>query len=337
VTDEIATTPVEPPPRPRMPNGARKRTEQFEELAAAGGAILTERPASVWRIALRRFLRRKTGVAGLILVSFLTAVAIIAPLIAPYGETEVLIGVEDVEKREAPCIHLLGCDESKPQHILGIDGNFRDQYSRILYGARVSLTLGLTTVTFAIVVGATIGAIAGYWGGWLDNLLMRIMDVVLGFPALILAIAIVSVLGYGLRNALLAIAIVTIPQYARVMRASVLSIKEIDYVAASKALGASSSRILLTRIVPNALTPLVVLGTLGIATVILEAAGLSFLGVGAQPPQAEWGSMLAAERNQVFSAPHLVFFPGLAIMITVLGFNLMGDGLRDALDPTLNE
>jgi peptide/nickel transport system permease protein len=166
---------------------------------------------------------------------------------------------------------------------------------------------------------------------------MRIMDVILGFPSLLLAIAIVAVLGPGLRNALLAIAIVTLPAYARVMRASVLSIKELDYVAASRALGASRMRILLVRVVPNAMTPIVVLSSLGIASAILDAAGLSFLGLGAQPPKPEWGTMLGSERNQVFNAPHLVFFPGIAIMITVLGFNLLGDGLRDALDPRLND
>jgi peptide/nickel transport system permease protein len=214
------------------------------------------------------------------------------------------------QRFEKPCVHLLGCDPEKPQHILGIDGNVRDQFSRIVYGSRVSLTLGISTVTIAILVGATIGAVAGYKSGWIDNLLMRIMDVVLGFPGFLLAIAIVAALGPGLRNTLIALAIVTIPQYARVMRASVLSIKEIDYVAASEALGASSWRILLTRIAPNAITPLIVLGTLGIASAILEAAGLGFLGLGAQPPQAEWGSMLAANRNRVFSDPHLVFFPG---------------------------
>jgi len=171
----------------------------------------------------------------------------------------------------------------------------------------------------------------------LDNVIMRIMDVILGFPSLLLAIAIVAALGRGIRNTLLAIAIVSIPVYARVMRASVLAIKELDFVAASRALGASRMRILITRVVPNALTPLVVIGTLGIATAILDMAAFGFLGLGAQPPAAEWGSMLAAERNQVFSAPHLVFFPGLAIMITVLGFNLLGDGLRDALDPSLHD
>ena len=312
-----------------------RKTAALEALATDQN--LLEHPASVWRLAMRRFFRRKNGVAGLVIVGFMALVAIFAPLLAPYDPNQVLIGKEDVQKRSAPCVHVLGCDEEQPQHVMGTDGNVRDFYSRILYGSRVSLTLGFSTVTVAILIGAAFGAVAGYWGGWLDNTVMRVMDVILGFPALILAIAIVAALGPGIRNALIAIAIVSIPAYARVMRASVLSIKEVDYVAASQALGASSMRILMTRILPNSLTPLVVLGTLGIATVILEAAGLGFLGLGAQPPQAEWGSMLAAERNQVFSAPHLVFFPGLAIMITVLGFNLMGDGLRDALDPTLNE
>ena len=247
-----------------------------------------------------------------------------------------LIGKEDIGPRDPPCVHILGCDEDIPQHIMGTDGNVRDEFSRVIFGSRVSLTLGFFTVTIALLVGSLFGAIAGYVGGWLDNIIMRIMDVILGFPSLLLAIAIVAVLGPGLQNALIAIAIVTIPAYARVMRAQVLAIKESDYVSASIALGASPRQILTRRVVPNALTPLVVLATLGVATAILEAAGLSFLGLGAQPPAAEWGSMLASERNNLFTAPHLVFFPGLAIMITVLGFNLMGDGLRDALDPTLN-
>ena len=298
---------------------------------------LLSSPTALWKTALRRLFRRKTGIVGMILVGFMIFLAIGAPVLAPYDPLEVLIGKEDVRKRAAPCIHLLGCDSTKPQHILGVDGNFRDVLSRIIYGARVSLSLGFTTVFFAVTVGMFLGAVAGYWGGWLDNLIMRVMDVILGFPSLLLAIAIVAVLGPGLRNALLAIAIVTLPAYARVMRASVLTIKELDYVAASRALGASKLRILLVRIVPNALTPIVVLSTLGIATAILDAAGLSFLGLGAQPPTAEWGTMLGSERNQVFSAPHLVFFPGLAIMITVLGFNLLGDGIRDALDPRLND
>ena len=294
-------------------------------------------PTALWKMTLRRLIRRKSGIVGIVLVGGMTLVALAAPLIAPYDPQQVLIGIEDVKKRSAPCIHVLGCDETRPQHILGIDGNVRDLFSRIIYGARVSLSIGFTTVTFAVFFGVSLGAIAGYVGGWIDNVIMRIMDVILGFPAFLLAIAIVAVLGPGLRNALLAIAIVTLPAYARVMRASVLSIKELDYVAASRALGASGTRILLVRVLPNAMTPVVVLATLGVAGAILDAAGLSFLGLGAQPPTPEWGTMLGSERNQVFSAPHLVFFPGIAIMITVLGFNLLGDGLRDALDPRLND
>lgn len=295
---------------------------------------LLEQPGAMWRIVVRRFLQRKVGIIGLSLVIFMIMVAVFAPLIAPYDYRENFIGQPGEERWLPPCVNVLGCDGQ--QHLMGLDGNVRDFFSRVIYAARVSLPLGFTTVLIAIVVGTIIGAIAGYFGGWTDNILMRIMDVVLGFPSLILAIAIVFVLGPGIRNTLLAIAIVTIPQYARVMRASVLSIKEVDYVSASRALGASSWRVLATRVVPNALTPLVVLGTLGVATVILEAAALGFLGLGAQPPTPEWGAMLAAERARIFTAPHLMIFPGLAIMITVLGFNLMGDGLRDALDPTLN-
>jgi ABC-type dipeptide/oligopeptide/nickel transport system permease subunit len=315
---------------------SRKSQVATLEALAEEGRFL-EKPATVWRTAWRRLVRRKTGVTGMVIIGFLLLVAVLAPVLAPYDPNQSLIGIEEIKRRDPPCIHLLGCDPAIPQHILGIDGNARDQLSRVIFGSRISLFIGLTTVSFAIVIGATLGAVAGYWSGWIDNIIMRVMDVVLGFPALLLAIAIVAVIGPGLRNALIAIAIVTLPQYARVMRASVLQIKELDYVAASQALGASGRRILLTRIVPNALTPLVVLGTLGIASAILEAAGLSFLGLGAQPPLAEWGTMLGTERNQVFSAPHLVFFPGLAIMLTVLGFNLLGDGLRDALDPRLNE
>ncbi len=308
-----------------------------EELAAqAAEADLTAAPLSQWRLAARRFRQRKSGMIGLFIVTTLVFMAFLAPLLAPYDPNEVLIGKEEVGPRDSPCVYILGCDEEIPQHVMGTDGNVRDEFSRVIYGSRVSLTLGFFTVTIALIIGSALGAIAGYIGGGLDNIVMRVMDVILGFPSLLLAIAIVSVLGPGLRNALIAIAVVSIPAYARVMRAQVLSIKETEFVSASLALGASPAQLLIRRVVPNALTPLVVLATLGIATAILEAAGLSFLGLGAQPPTAEWGSMLASERNQVFTAPHLVFFPGLAIMITVLGFNLMGDGMRDALDPTLN-
>jgi peptide/nickel transport system permease protein len=295
------------------------------------------RSNSLFRVTLRSIFRQRSAIIGGTILIFLVLVAIFAPWIAPYDPEEVLIGKEDITKRAKPCIHLLGCPEDEPQHILGVDGNVRDEFSRVIFGTRVSLFIGFTTVGFAIIVGTLLGAIAGYIGGWLDNVIMRFMDVLLAFPSLLLAIAIVTVLGRGLQNALLAIAIVSIPRYARVIRGSVLSIREQEFVSASQALGGGHFHILFRRILPNAIPPLIVQGTLGIAAAILEAAALSFLGLGAQPPTPEWGTMLGSERNQVFTAPHLVFFPGLAIMITVLSFNLLGDGLRDAIDPRLKE
>jgi peptide/nickel transport system permease protein len=297
---------------------------------------LAGKPTSLWRTTMRRLFQRRSAIVGMAMLGILATTAILAPVIAPFAPDQVLIGIEEgVKKRSGPCIHLLGCPEDQPEHILGVDGNVRDFFSRMIYGSRFSLIIGFTTVGFAIVIGTTLGALAGYLGGWIDNTIMRVMDVLLAFPSLLLAIAIVSVLGPGLINTLLAIGIVSIPAYARVMRSSVLSVKETDFVAASRALGAGTVRILLVSVLPNAITPLIVLGTLEIASAILSAAALSFLGLGAQPPTPEWGSMLSAERNQVFTAPHLVFFPGLAITLTVLGFNLLGDGLRDALDPRL--
>ncbi len=294
-------------------------------------------PSSLWRDTLRHLLEQRSAVVGLIILSALILVAIFAPVLATHAPTEDVIGVEQgARRRQPPCIHLLGCPEDRPQHYFGLDGNLRDLYSRVLYGARISLTVGLAAVGFGIVAGTLIGLFTGYVGGWLDNALMRFMDVLLAFPSLLLAIAIVTVLGPGIVNALLAIGIVSTPTYARIMRASVLSIKELDFVTADRALGVPPLRILFRRILPNALTPLIVQATLGIATAIVEIAGLSFLGLGAQPPTPEWGTMISAERNQVFSAPHLILFPGIALVLTVLGFNLLGDGLRDALDPRLN-
>lgn len=295
------------------------------------------RSNSLWRLTLRRIFKQRNAVAGMIILGFLILVAIFAPLIAPYDPIQVLIGVENVKAREAPCVHLFGCPADKPQHIMGMDGNVRDLFSRIVYGTRVSLSVGLGAVAFAIVMGTLMGAFAGYLGGWVDNVIMRLLDVLMAFPGLLLAITIISVLGRGLQNALLAIAIVSIPVYARVVRASVLSVKESPYVLASRALGGNHLHVLFRRIMPNAIPPLIVRGTLGVGGAILEAAALSFLGLGAQPPTPEWGNMLGTERSQVFAAPFLVFFPGIAIMITVLGFNLFGDGLRDAIDPRLHQ
>jgi ABC-type dipeptide/oligopeptide/nickel transport system permease subunit len=293
------------------------------------------RSNSLWRLTIRRLFKQRSALFGLSVLVVLVIVAVFAPVIAPYDPAEVLIGKEDVKKRAAPCIHLLGCPEDQPQHLMGTDGNVRDMFSRIVYGTRISLQVGIIVVTIAVIAGTTLGAIAGYAGGVIDNIIMRLMDIVLAFPFFLLAIALVFVLGAGLTNAMLAIAIISIPSYARVVRSTVLSVRETDYVEASRALGASTFQILFRRILPNALPPLIVLATLGIATAILDTAALSFLGLGAQEPVAEWGTMLGRERNQIFSAPHLVFIPGLCISITVLAFNLLGDGLRDALDPRL--
>jgi len=310
-------------------------SQQLQTIAKLEAEGLSLESASLWTITRRRLLRRKSAIVGMVILGILIIIALTAQWIAPYNPLQPLIGLEKVSKREAPCIHAFGCDPSRPQHIMGTDGNVRDEFSRLLYGARLSLMIGLSTVTFAIFIGTILGSLSGYLGGWVDNIIMRVMDVLLAFPSLLLAIAIVTVLGPGLINALLAIGIVSIPTYARVVRASVLSIREMEYVSATRALGGNMTQILFRRILPNALTPLIVQGTLGIATAILDAAALSFLGLGAQPPTPEWGSMLGAERNQVFTAPHLVFLPGIAIALTVLSFNLLGDGLRDALDPRL--
>jgi peptide/nickel transport system permease protein len=311
----------------------REHEIEFELETAAGA---TPPPSGgLWRDAFRELRNKRSAVVGAVMLAVLLFVAVFAPLLAPYDPTEVLFD-QGVAPRDKPCVHLLGCDRDLPQHVLGIDGNGRDFFSRMLYGSRISLIAGFSAVAFAVTIGTFVGLIAGFFGGRTDNVLMRLMDVLLAFPALLLAITVVTVLGPGLINAVLAIAIVTIPQYARVIRSSVLSVREQDYVAADRALGVTPVRILWNRILPNSITPLIVQATLGVATAVLEIAALSFLGLGVQPPAAEWGSMLAAERNQVFTSPHLVFFPGLAIMWNVLAFNLLGDGLRDALDPRLN-
>lgn len=289
--------------------------------------------------AIKNIRRNRSAIIGLAIIGFMIAIALLAPVIAPFEPNLSMIGQPGHSGRlpgQPPCIHLLGCPVEQVQHLMGLDLNARDMFSRILYGARVSLVVGFTSVLFSIFIGSFLGLVAGYASGLIDNLIMRAMDVLLAFPSLLLAIAIVTVLGPGLQNALLAIAVVSLPAYARLARASVLALKESEFVTANRALGAGPFRILFVQILPNALTPLIVQGTLGIAGAVLDAAALSFLGLGAQPPTPEWGAILSEGRNRVFTEPHLVFFPGLAIMITVLGFNLLGDGLRDALDPRLN-
>jgi peptide/nickel transport system permease protein len=279
------------------------------------------KPTGLWQDALRRLLRNKLAVVGIGIFTVFLLSAFLAPWLAPYDP----IKQELITRREPP----------SSEHLLGIDEVGRDILSRIIFGARTSLQVGVGSVSFAIIIGVLVGAVSGYLGRWVDSIVMRLMDILLAFPSMLLAIAIVSILGPGLMNMLYAIAIVSIPQYARIVRASVLSVKEQDYILAARAIGCPPSHILFRNVLPNCLTPLIVQATLGIATAILDAAGLSFLGLGAQPPTPEWGAMLGRGRGSVFTAPHIVFFPGLAIMLTVLGFNLLGDGLRDALDVRL--
>jgi peptide/nickel transport system permease protein len=326
----------------------------------------------LWYEAGRDLLtRRRSGQVGLAIIITLVLIAFLAPTLATHEPNDVLIGKEEgLKRRQSPCVRAFSnlpdvpvlnafrCEEGQPEHFFGTDGNGRDLFSRVLYGSRVSLKVGIYTVSLAVIVGMLFGAIAGYVGAWVDNGLMRIMDVLLAFPSLILAIAINAALlqlaqdsflsqglgfmqralGFediGLLTALISIAIVSIPTYARVVRSQILSIKEQEFVTAARAIGAGHRRILFRAIMPNATAPLIVAATLGIATAILDTAALSFLGLGAQPPTAEWGAMIGAERNQMFTAPHLILFPGLAIVVTVLAFNLLGDGLRDSLDPRM--
>ena len=305
--------------------------------AQALAARVAELPAGrgVVADAAANLLRNRSAIVGLTILGFLFLMAITAPVIAPYDPTRSLIDLGE-KIYTPPCIHALGCPVGQPEHFAGLDQNARDEFSRVIFGSRISLLIGFTTVGFAIVLGVIFGAVSGYTGGWTDNGIMRVMDVLLAFPSLLLAIAIVTLLGPGLNNALIAIGVTQIPIYARVVRASVISVKELDFVTAERALGASPFRILFRRILPNSLTPLIVQGTLGIATAVLDAAALSFIGLGSQPPAAEWGRMIGDAKDQIFTSPNLIFFPGVALSLTVLAFNLLGDGLRDALDPRLN-
>jgi len=283
-----------------------------------------------------RILHSRSAVVGLVMIVIMLIVAVGADFIATHDPIKPMFGVAGEVAplpRKGPCVPWSGCTE--PMHLMGLDQNARDVFSRVIYGSRLSLFVGVTVVAFSLSIGVMIGLIAGYAGGWIEDVLMRAMDVLLAFPSLLLSIAIVTIVGPGLQNALLAIGIVSIPVYARLTRASVISVKEMEYVTAGRALGAGAFRLMFINILPNVLTPLIVQATLGVGTAVIEAAALSFLGLGAQPPDPEWGQMLSEARSLVFSAPHLVFFPGIAITFTVLGFNLLGDGLRDALDPRM--
>jgi len=297
------------------------------------------------RATSRNVLAQRSAKVGLVILTILILSAIFADVISPYDPYDNLNGPGEPGRRADPCIHLFyevpilgawGCPETEPETYLGTDGNSRDIFSRVVHGGRLSIPIGPIVVGFAIIIGAIIGAVGGFVGGWTDNGLMRGMDIVLSFPALILAIAIVTVLGTGLFNSVVAVVIVSIPLYARLTRSAVLQTREQDYVTASRALGESSPGLLRRRVIPNSLTPLIVAGSLGIATAVLEVAALSFLGLGISEPFPEWGAMIGRDFNSIFSKPLLVMAPAFMLTMLVLGFNLLGDGLRDALDPRLN-
>ncbi len=278
---------------------------------------------------IEKLFRNKTGVAGLIIIAIFFTTAILAPWISPHDPVE-----NSLYDQLKPPIWASG---GSVKNILGTDDLGRDILSRIIWGARVSLTVGIVSVGIALIIGSLLGAVAGYYKGWLDNLIMRFMDIVLAFPHILLAIVIVAYLGPGLRNAMIAIGIITIPRFARIVRASVLEEKEKDYVTAARAVGAWDLRIIFNTILPNCLAPIIVQASLGFGSAILDAAGLSFLGLGAQPPIPEWGAMIAMGRSLILRAWWVMTLPGIVILLGVLGFNLLGDGLRDALDPRLRD
>ncbi|WNB91593.1 ABC transporter permease [Bacillus sp. NEB1478] len=280
-----------------------------------------DKVVSPWKDAWRSFKKNKIALVGLSIVAMFILIAILAPVLAPYNYSDVELG----DKHIAP----------NAAHWFGTDEFGRDILSRIIYGARISLWVGFFSVAGSVIVGSTLGIIAGFYGKWVDGIISRIFDILLAFPSILLAIAVVSVLGPSLKNALIAIAIINVPTFGRLLRSRVLSVKEEEYITAARAIGMSDTRILVHHILPNSLAPIIVQGTLAIATAIIEAAALGFLGMGAQPPTPEWGKMLADSKDFILQAPWTVLFPGLAIMLTVLGFNLMGDGLRDALDPRM--
>ena len=278
---------------------------------------------------IEKLFKNRTAVVGLIIISIFALAALFAPVISPYDPNENSL----YDQLKQPAWH----SEGSTKNLLGTDDLGRDMLSRLIYGARVSLTLGIVSVGIAFLCGSILGAVSGYYKGWPDNLIMRLMDIILAFPHILLAIVIVAYLGPGLRNAMIAIGIINVPRFARIIRASVLEEYEKDYVTAARAVGAGNRRIIFNAIFPNCLAPIIVQASLGFGAAILDAAGLSFLGLGAQPPLSEWGAMIAQGRSMILRAWWVMTFPGIAILLAVLGFNLLGDGLRDALDPRLRD
>lgn len=270
---------------------------------------------------VRQLARNRAGTIGLAIIVIVGLVAIFAPLVAPYDPYE----INRLDRLQGPSW----------KHLMGTDEFGRDLFSRIVYGARISMGVGIASVAIATLLGAPAGIIAGYFGGWIDSVIMRIADIVYSFPAILLALAITAFLGPNLRNVTLALGVVYAPGMARIVRGPVLAAKEQEYVEASRVIGASNVRIVTLHLLPNVLSPLIVTATITFSFALLSEAALSFLGLGAQPPEASWGVMLSDGRRFMETVPSLAIFPGLAIMVTVLGSNLLGDALRDVLDPRL--
>ena len=279
----------------------------------------TNQMKEIWR----RFRKSKTAMLGLCLLIFVLCIAIFADVITPY---------ENAISQSADRL-----DSPSAAHIFGTDELGRDLFARIVHGSRYSLLIGVSTSVLALVIGGLLGAIAAYYGGWVDNIIMRLTDVVMTVPPILLSLAVVAALGGSLRNLLIAITISCVPSMLRLVRSVVLGVVDEDYIEAARSYGASDMRIILKYVIPNALGPIIVTTTMNVASLILSAAGLSFLSLGVQPPAPEWGALLSDAKTYMFTAPHLLYIPGIFIVIAALSFNLAGDGLRDALDPKLKD
>jgi len=290
---------------------------ETEPASAFGPSSQDEKPIKdFWR----QFFRHRSAVIGSAVVAIFLLVALLAPLMTPFDYAE---RTNDILKPPSA------------EHWFGTDDLGRDIFTRVVYGTRISLWVGFFAVVGSVIVGSFLGLMAGFYGGWRDTVISRFFDILLAFPGILLAIAIVAMLGPGLENALIAIAIINVPTFGRLMRSRVLSVKEEDFILAARSIGMTNGRLLWKHILPNCWTPIMVQGTLGFATAVIEAAALGFLGMGAEPPAPEWGTMLSDSREFIQLAPWTMVFPGLAIMLTVLGFNLLGDGLRDLFDPRM--
>lgn len=296
-------------------------TEKLAAKAAVHTAQGKAKKKSEFVRVMKQLSKNKLAMLGLFIFVMEVILAVLAPWIAPYEYTK---------------MNMLNCFAPPSwEHIFGCDDLGRDIFSRVLVGARYSLTIGLTAVLFSTLIGMVIGAVAGYFGGWVDNLIMRLLDVIQAIPGMLLMIVISAMLGPGFVNTILAMSIGSIPGSARMLRAQMLKERGQEYVEACTSINCSTPRIIISHMIPNCMSPMIVQSTMGIAQTITLAAGLSFIGLGVQPPAPEWGAMLSQARSFMRQAPHLVVFPGMAIAVTVLALNLLGDGLRDALDPKL--